>query len=64
MTLITEPILTQAEIDKKDWFRDFTRLEQVQKLVTLGALTGSETAVVNLKNRVKDNFKAAYIADM
>lgn len=59
---IAEP--TQAELDKTNWFRDFGRLEKVQELIDLQVLTGNETQVVNLRNRVATNFKAAYINDM
>lgn len=55
---------TAAELAKQEWFRDFGRLERVQQLIDLGVLTGSETAVVNLRNKVKANFKATYVADM
>jgi hypothetical protein len=63
-TETTPPAPTQAVLDKQEWFPDFTRLERVQELVTLGVLTGTETAVVALRNKVKTNFKPAYIADM
>lgn len=52
---------TQAELDAQAWIRDFGRLQNVQKLIDLGVLTGSETAVTNLKNKVQNNFKSAYI---
>lgn len=55
---------TQATLDKSEWFRDFNRLERIQKLIDLGALTGTEAAIVNLLNKVKSNFKPAYISDM
>lgn len=64
LALAVDVVPTQAELDKQEWFRDFGRLEQVQRLIDLGVLTGSETAVVNLRNKVKTNFKATYVADM
>lgn len=62
--VVVNPEPTAAEQEKANWFRDFGRLERVQQLITLGVLTGTETAVTNLRNRVKTNFKPAYIADM
>lgn len=64
LATVSEETQTQAQIDKVNWFANFRKLEQVQKLITLGALTGNETQVVNLRNSVKDDFKPAYIADM
>lgn len=64
LATITQENPTQAQIEKSEWFADFRRLEQVQRLITLGALTGNETPVANLRNKVKDNFKPAYIAEM
>lgn len=61
---VTEYTPTPAENAREAWFRDFGRLEKVQHLIDLGVLKGTETAVKNLKTRVSDNFKAAYIADM
>lgn len=58
----TEP--TVEDTTKGLWFRDFNRLKSVQELITLGVLTGNETQVVNLRAKVKNGFKAAYIADM
>ena len=55
---------TAAELAKQEWFRGFGRLERVQQLIDLGVLTGSETPVVNLRNKVKNDFKATYVADM
>jgi len=63
-TGVVESTPTQAELDKQEWFRDFNRLERVQILIDLTVLTGNETAVTNLRNKVKTNFKPAYIADM
>ena len=56
---------TAAEIAKQEWFRDFGRLEQVQRLVTLGAFpTAMQADLDALKAKVQTNFKKAYIADM
>jgi len=63
-TVDTPPEPTAEEQAKIDWFRDFGRLERVQRLIDLGVLTGDETPVVNLRNAVRTNFKATYLADM
>ncbi len=56
---------TQADIDKRVWFRQFNRLEQLTKLNTLGALKPALVADLDaLKATVSANFKKAYIADM
>lgn len=52
---------TQAELDKQAWSNDLYNLEQVQHLIDLGVLTGSEPKVVALRDRVKAGFKPAYI---
>ena len=60
----TSPEPTADEIAKMEWFRDFGRLERVQRLIDLGVLMGTETPVTNLRTRVRTNFKAAYLTDM
>jgi len=55
---------TQQEIEKSEWFSDFGKLERANKLVSLGVLTGTEVPFVNLKTKVKNNFKPIYLADM
>jgi hypothetical protein len=56
---------TQAELDRRDWFRNFNRLEQLTKLNTLGALRPAlVTDLDTLKATVAADFKKAYIADM
>lgn len=52
---------TQAEIDRQNWEADFEKLEKVKRLIDCGVLTGNETQVVNLRNKVKDNFKPTYL---
>lgn len=52
---------TQAEVERSEWMRDYWKLQQVQKLIDLAVLTGNETPIVNLRNKVKTNFKTAYI---
>ena len=58
-TTITPP--TQAEIDKAQFFVDYSRWLQVKKAIDVGVLTGSETQAVALLNKVKADFKPAYI---
>jgi hypothetical protein len=55
------PTRTQAEIERDEWYQDLGNLRFAQELITLGVLTGTETPVVNLRNKVKTNFKAGYI---
>jgi hypothetical protein len=56
---------TQAEKDRDNWFRDFQRLEALDKLNKLGALKTAHVADLDaLRVKVADNFKKAYIADM
>lgn len=64
LTLAVDVAPTAAELTKQGWFRNFGRLEQVQRLITLGVLSGNETPVVNLRTKVQTDFKAAYINDM
>lgn len=52
---------TRAELDRQQWERDFARLEKVKRLIDCGVLTGQEAAVVTLRNKVKADFKAAYL---
>lgn len=56
------PTPTPAELALADWESNLEKLKRVQELITLGVLTGNETAVVNLRNKVKADFKPAYIA--
>lgn len=56
--------LTADKVEKNTWFRDFNRLMNAYHLVEMGVFTGNETAYVNLKNTVKNNFKVTYLKDM
>jgi len=53
---------TRAELDKQEWEADFAKLEKVKRLIDCQVLTGTETPIVNLRNKVKTNFKADYLA--
>ena len=60
---VTETVVqpTAEELARIEWFGDYRKLEQVQKLIELSVLTGNETQVVNLRNKVKNDFLPAYI---
>lgn len=45
----------------QDWLADYRKLKAVQELVSLGILTGQETAVTNLKTRLSNRFLPAYL---
>lgn len=65
LSSVAEVPPTAAEIAKQEWFRDFGRLEQVQRLGALGAFPAAmQTDLDALKTKVQTNFKKAYIADM
>lgn len=59
---VTPP--TQAQLDEIQFFQDYARWQKVNGAINMGILTGQETAVVNLKNKVISEFKPAYLADM
>jgi hypothetical protein len=61
--VVTPPAQTQAQIDEASWRERLAKLKWVhENLIATGVLTGSETQVVNLKNGLKTDFKASYIA--
>ena len=53
---------TQAELDRQAWEKDKSTLRQLQDLVDMGVFTGTETQIVNLRTKVKNNFKVEYVA--
>lgn len=57
---VTTDILP-SEIAFQDWLTDYRKLKAVQELVTLGVLTGQETAVTNLKTKLANKFLPAYL---
>lgn len=64
---LTDPVIveTQAELDKKQWFKDYRKWVSIKSnLIDTGVLTGNETQVVALLNKVKADFKPAYLADI
>lgn len=56
------PAPTAGELAKQAWFADYLTLQDVQKLIDLGVLTGTEPKVVSLRNKVKNNFKPEYLS--
>jgi hypothetical protein len=53
---------TADEIARTEWDVDVAKLQRIQELIDIGVLDGTETAVVNLRNKAKTNLKASYIA--
>ena len=63
----TEPVVTPptaAELAKQDWFQRYNKLEQVQKMIDLGILTGDENPVTNLRDGLKADLKPRYINEL
>ena len=58
---LTLPPKTQAEIDKETFLKDYTRWVSVKRAIDLGILTGSETKVTGLKNKILTELKPEYI---
>jgi len=52
---------TQAEKDKQAWEKDKATLRQLQDLIDIGVFKGDETPIVNLRAKVKTNFKTEYL---
>jgi hypothetical protein len=60
--VINPPAPTQSEIDRRQWINDYNKWVKIkQTLIDTGILTGSEAPLVTLKDRVKTNFKPAYL---
>lgn len=53
--------LTQAEIDRNTWLRDFDILKKANDLITNGVILSTLPAYVTHKNKVVANFKQEYI---
>ncbi len=65
LTTVPTGVQTQAELEKDEWFRDYSRLESLSKLNELGALRPALVPDLEaLRTKVTDNFKKVYIADM
>lgn len=57
--IVTQP--TQAELDRQQFITDYSRWVNVKKAIDVGILTGSEAPVLTLLNKVKAEFKPAYL---
>ena len=55
---------TPAEKAFEAWYKRYRQLQQVQTLIDLGVLTGTETPVTNLRQKVTDDFKPAFINEL
>jgi hypothetical protein len=61
--VVTPHTQTQAELDEISWRERLAKLKWVKEnLIDTGILTGSEAQVVTLRNGLKTDFKASYIA--
>lgn len=56
-----EPTKTQAELDQEEWVKAWGNLQKIQPLIDATVLAGDETAVINLRNKVRADFKPAYL---
>jgi len=52
---------TVEELAQREWFRDFGRMQQVQKLIDLGIIPSDHAKVVALRDKLQANLKASYI---
>ena len=52
---------TTAELARQAWETDREKLRKLMELVRDGVFTGTETQIVNLKAKVKADFKPAYL---
>jgi len=53
--------LPPEEIAWNAWYADFLKMKQVQILIDMDVFVGDETAIVTLRNRLKNNFLVSYI---
>ena len=58
---LTPELPTQEEIDKNIFLTDYRKWVNVKKAIDVGILTGNELQVVALLDKVKANFKPAYL---
>lgn len=60
--VVIPPTPTQAEIDRAAWLGNYQKWTKVKAtLIDTGILTGNETQLINLKNKVQTDFKPAYL---
>ena len=57
----TPPEKTQQELAQDEWVKAWGNLQKIQPLIDAGVLDGTETPVVNLRKKVKDDFRPAYL---
>ena len=61
-TVVTPPVLTQAEIARNAWLEKYSKWVRIKTtMIDTGVLTGNETQVQNFLSDVKAGFKPAYI---
>ena len=59
---VVEPIApTQAQLDEAEWNQDWSKLQALKPYVDAGVIAPNATKLVALQNKVKTNFKPAYI---
>jgi hypothetical protein len=63
--VVTPPKPTQAELDRDAWLNDHYLWVRVKTtLIDTGILTGTETEVKALQDKVKNGFRAEYIDNL
>lgn len=56
---------TAEELAKIDWIKDYRKWVQIKTtLIDTGILTGSETPLVNLLNKLKTDFLPSYLTSL
>ena len=60
--IVVEPVIPPAVIARNNWIDLYNKWVKVKTtLVDTGVLAGTETALVNLRNKVKNDFLPDYI---
>lgn len=60
--VVTPPILTQAEINRNQWLKDYAKWVKVKStLIDTGIVAESQTQVAALKAKVVTGLKAEYL---
>ena len=60
--VVTPKIPTAAELAATEWLNDYSKWIKVKTtLIDTGILTGDETKVIELQDKVKAGFKPAYL---
>lgn len=60
-TVETPATPTADELAQAEWFKDYQTMQEVQKLIDLGVLAGTEAPIVALQTKLKTNFKVEYL---